>query len=100
MTHRAWGPSSAAPRLWSSNPRQNADNSKKSAGFCSKVLLIAPGTGASARWLRRTAPGRADDRVNSMFRWLTAGESHGRALVAICDGVPAGVRITSGDVAA
>jgi chorismate synthase len=35
-----------------------------------------------------------------MFRWLTAGESHGRALAAICDGVPAGVRITSADVAA
>jgi chorismate synthase len=35
-----------------------------------------------------------------MFRWLTAGESHGRALSAICDGVPAGVRITSHDVAA
>ncbi len=35
-----------------------------------------------------------------MFRWLTAGESHGRALVAICDGVPAGVRICSEDVAA
>ena len=35
-----------------------------------------------------------------MFRWLTAGESHGRALSAICDGVPAGVRITSQDVAA
>jgi chorismate synthase len=35
-----------------------------------------------------------------MFRWLTAGESHGRALVAVCDGVPAGVRVTSGDVAA
>jgi chorismate synthase len=35
-----------------------------------------------------------------MFRWLTAGESHGRALVAICDGVPAGVRIATGDVAA
>ncbi len=34
-----------------------------------------------------------------MFRWLTAGESHGRALSAICDGVPAGVRITSQDVA-
>jgi chorismate synthase len=34
-----------------------------------------------------------------MFRWLTAGESHGRALAAICDGVPAGVRVTSGDVA-
>jgi chorismate synthase len=35
-----------------------------------------------------------------MFRWLTAGESHGRALVAMCDGVPAGVRVSSGDVAA
>jgi chorismate synthase len=35
-----------------------------------------------------------------MFRWLTAGESHGRALSAICDGVPAGVRITSQEVAA
>jgi chorismate synthase len=35
-----------------------------------------------------------------MFRWLTAGESHGKALAAICDGVPAGVRVTSEDVAA
>jgi chorismate synthase len=35
-----------------------------------------------------------------MFRWLTAGESHGRALVAICEGVPAGVRVSTGDIAA
>jgi chorismate synthase len=35
-----------------------------------------------------------------MFRWLTAGESHGRALVAICEGVPAGVRVSTQDVAA
>jgi len=35
-----------------------------------------------------------------MLRWLTAGESHGQALVAICDGVPAGVEITTADVAA
>jgi chorismate synthase len=34
-----------------------------------------------------------------MFRWLTAGESHGPALVAIVDGVPAGVTITTTDVA-
>jgi chorismate synthase len=34
-----------------------------------------------------------------MFRWLTAGESHGRALTAICDGMPAGVHVTSDDVA-
>jgi chorismate synthase len=36
----------------------------------------------------------------TMFRWLTAGESHGRALVAICEGVPAGVQISTDDVAA
>ena len=35
-----------------------------------------------------------------MFRWLTAGESHGRALVAVCEGVPAGVRVTAQDIAA
>ena len=34
-----------------------------------------------------------------MLRWLTAGESHGRALVAICEGVPAGGGVTSADVA-
>jgi chorismate synthase len=36
----------------------------------------------------------------TMFRWLTAGESHGRALVAVCEGVPAGVRISTEDIAA
>ncbi len=35
-----------------------------------------------------------------MFRWLTAGESHGRALVAICEGVPSGIQLTTGDLAA
>jgi chorismate synthase len=35
-----------------------------------------------------------------MFRWLTAGESHGRALVAICEGIPAGVEISTADLAA
>jgi chorismate synthase len=35
-----------------------------------------------------------------MLRWLTAGESHGRALVAICEGLPAGIEVTTGDVAA
>jgi chorismate synthase len=33
-------------------------------------------------------------------RWLTAGESHGRALVAICEGIPAGVEIATADIAA
>jgi chorismate synthase len=36
----------------------------------------------------------------TMFRWLTAGESHGRALVAICDGVPAGVQVSTEDISA
>jgi chorismate synthase len=35
----------------------------------------------------------------TMFRWLTAGESHGRALVAICEGVPAGVQVSTEDIA-
>ncbi|WP_433207692.1 chorismate synthase [Dactylosporangium sp. CS-047395] len=35
-----------------------------------------------------------------MLRWLTAGESHGPALVAILEGVPAGVELTSASVAA
>jgi chorismate synthase len=35
-----------------------------------------------------------------MLRWLTAGESHGQALVAILEGMPAGVAISTADVAA
>jgi chorismate synthase len=34
-----------------------------------------------------------------MLRWLTAGESHGPALVAILEGMPAHVRVTSDDIA-
>ena len=33
-----------------------------------------------------------------MLRWLTAGESHGPALVGIIDGLPAGISISSQDV--
>ncbi len=32
------------------------------------------------------------------MRWLTAGESHGQALSAILEGIPASVKITSADV--
>ena len=34
-----------------------------------------------------------------MLRWLTAGESHGPALVGVVEAVPAGVRLTTDDVA-
>ncbi|PHX61356.1 MAG: chorismate synthase [Actinobacteria bacterium] len=33
-----------------------------------------------------------------MVRWLTAGESHGPALVAIIEGLPAGIMVTTADV--
>ncbi len=33
-----------------------------------------------------------------MLRWLTAGESHGPALSAILEGLPAGIEVTSEDV--
>lgn len=35
-----------------------------------------------------------------MLRWLTAGESHGPALVAILEGLPAHVQVSSEDIAA
>ena len=34
-----------------------------------------------------------------MLRYLTAGESHGRALVAVLEGLPSGVPLTSADLA-
>ena len=34
-----------------------------------------------------------------MVRWLTAGESHGPALMGVLEGMAAGVRITTGEVA-
>ena len=34
-----------------------------------------------------------------MLRWITAGESHGPALVAVLDGLPAGVAVTTADLA-
>ncbi|GAA0522245.1 chorismate synthase [Saccharopolyspora subtropica] len=35
-----------------------------------------------------------------MLRWMTAGESHGPALVAVLEGMVAGVEVTSSDIAA
>jgi chorismate synthase len=34
-----------------------------------------------------------------MLRWLTAGESHGPALVATIEGLPAGIEVTTADIA-
>ncbi|HLI72717.1 MAG TPA: chorismate synthase, partial [Acidimicrobiales bacterium] len=35
-----------------------------------------------------------------MLRFLTAGESHGKALVVIVEGLPAGLSVTTGEIAA
>lgn len=37
--------------------------------------------------------------MGRVLRWTTAGESHGRALVAVVEGMVAGVRVTSTDIA-
>jgi chorismate synthase len=37
--------------------------------------------------------------MGRVLRWTTAGESHGRALVAMVEGMVAGVHVTSGDIA-
>ena len=38
--------------------------------------------------------------MGRVLRWTTAGESHGRALVAVVEGMVAGVHVTSDDIAA
>jgi chorismate synthase len=42
----------------------------------------------------------ADPQRTLMLRYLTAGESHGQALVAVLEGLPAGVPLATRDVAA
>ena len=37
--------------------------------------------------------------MGPVLRWTTAGESHGRALVAVLEGMVAGVAVTTGDIA-
>lgn len=38
--------------------------------------------------------------MSLVLRWITAGESHGRALVAVVEGMVAGVQVTSADIGA
>src|SRR5439155_8845344 len=64
-----------------------------------------------ARWRERRSPstttpppssgsshGRSYDRW--MFRWLTAGESHGPQLTVIVEGLPAGLELSADDLRA
>ena len=56
------------------------------------------GSGLGGRPGRRTVT-RARERLTPMLRWLTAGESHGPSLVAILEGLPAHVEVTTDDIA-
>src|SRR5690349_21162465 len=59
----------------------------------------------SCRWRCRTSWWPSGGRPMApwedrrMLRWLTAGESHGPSLVATLEGLPAGVHVTTKDVA-
>ncbi len=44
--------------------------------------------------------GRRHGKMVGVLRWITAGESHGPALVALLEGMVAGVEVTSDDVSA
>jgi len=43
---------------------------------------------------------RGGERIAVVLRWITAGESHGPALVAVLEGMVAGVEITTKELAA
>ncbi|WP_161927152.1 chorismate synthase [Gordonia crocea] len=39
------------------------------------------------------------EELGTVLRWITSGESHGRALVALVEGMVAGVEVTTADIA-
>jgi chorismate synthase len=43
-------------------------------------------------------PGGGVWKTCGVLRWITAGESHGPALVAVLDGLPAGIEVTTSDL--
>src|SRR5262249_45565843 len=64
------------------------------------VRAVHRGDRAGGRHAPRAVRRRRHARLIPVLRWLTAGESHGPALVAVLEGVPAGVSVTSADLAA
>lgn len=38
------------------------------------------------------------DRIQDMIRFLTSGESHGKGLIGVLEGMPAGIPLSSGDI--
>src|SRR5260370_42266974 len=54
------------------------------------IALRSPGSAGQSASRAVASRARPHGRISIMLRWLTAGESHGRALVAPCEGVPPG----------
>ena len=64
-------------------------------GACGVVAPLRRGDVTPAHVFLRP---RFRDTITSMLRWTTAGESHGQALIALLEHMPAGVPITSDDI--
>src|SRR5260370_30689594 len=57
------------------------------------IALRSPGSAGQSASRAVASRARPHGRISIMLRWLTAGESHGPALVALLAGVAAGVRL-------
>ncbi len=69
------------------------------AGVCTRVgLAPSPGETKAPTREGRGGPGADILRAMSVFRFMTAGESHGPGLVAVVEGIPAGLRLLEADV--
>ena len=75
--------------------RRRCASSSCSPGYRRRSRRCGPHCGRRPPARMRRAAAVPDSA--SVLRWLTAGESHGPALVAILEGVPAGVEVTSAD---
>ncbi len=75
-------------------------STKPSANSDSGCTATASTYSTSRRGRRGYARRARLNRLASMLRWLTAGESHGPELVAILEGLPAGVPVLPEDIQA
>ena len=78
-----------------------ATNATRMDAINREMRFIAIGKKGRARRLSRTSANRPIPiaevwvELASMLRYYTAGESHGKALVALVDGFPAGVELSA-----
>src|SRR4051812_9259749 len=105
---RAWAPPATAvrrrPRCGvrsASVPRTRSPRSRCTTTTRSPTCRragTASTTGARRRSAKSGAAGAAPRRLIAVLRFLTAGESHGKGLVVIVEGLPAGLPVTADDI--